>query len=111
MIRSIRCFSSTRLFSSQNKPPLPSSNDQFASRPSPLPLGDRKQQEEMMKLIRRNQEIAESTPNEKHKDAEKEPLAEFKDGINPSTGEVDGPKGPEPTRYGDWERKGRVFDF
>jgi hypothetical protein len=25
--------------------------------------------------------------------------------------EVDGPKGPEPTRYGDWERKGRVSDF
>ena len=22
-----------------------------------------------------------------------------------------GPKGPEPTRYGDWERKGIVSDF
>lgn len=22
-----------------------------------------------------------------------------------------GPKGPEPTRYGDWERKGRCSDF
>lgn len=22
-----------------------------------------------------------------------------------------GPKGPEPTRFGDWERKGRVSDF
>ncbi|PID60934.1 MAG: DUF1674 domain-containing protein [Gammaproteobacteria bacterium] len=22
-----------------------------------------------------------------------------------------GPTGPEPTRYGDWERKGRVSDF
>jgi len=22
-----------------------------------------------------------------------------------------GPKGPEPTRYGDWERKGRCVDF
>jgi len=22
-----------------------------------------------------------------------------------------GPKGPEPTRYGDWERKGRAIDF
>ena len=27
------------------------------------------------------------------------------------TGEQGGPKGPEPTRYGDWERKGRVSDF
>lgn len=25
--------------------------------------------------------------------------------------ELNGPKGPEPTRYGDWERKGRVSDF
>ena len=25
--------------------------------------------------------------------------------------EIGGPKGPEPTRYGDWERKGRCFDF
>ena len=27
------------------------------------------------------------------------------------TGETGGPKGPEPTRYGDWERKGRCIDF
>ena len=26
-------------------------------------------------------------------------------------GEVDGPKGPEPTRYGDWEAGGRCSDF
>lgn len=32
-------------------------------------------------------------------------------GINPHTGERGGPRGPEPTRYGDWERKGRVTDF
>ncbi|MEC9406250.1 MAG: DUF1674 domain-containing protein [Pseudomonadota bacterium] len=25
--------------------------------------------------------------------------------------EFGGPKGPEPTRYGDWERKGRCIDF
>jgi hypothetical protein len=25
--------------------------------------------------------------------------------------EIDGPRGPEPTRYGDWERKGRCIDF
>ncbi|NQU60683.1 MAG: DUF1674 domain-containing protein [Rhodospirillales bacterium] len=25
--------------------------------------------------------------------------------------EIGGPKGPEPTRYGDWERKGRAIDF
>ena len=25
--------------------------------------------------------------------------------------EIGGPEGPEPTRYGDWERKGIVSDF
>ena len=25
--------------------------------------------------------------------------------------ETGGPQGPEPTRFGDWERKGRVSDF
>ena len=25
--------------------------------------------------------------------------------------EIGGPKGPEPTRYGDWERGGRCSDF
>jgi hypothetical protein len=28
-----------------------------------------------------------------------------------STAEVAGPKGPEPTRFGDWERNGRCIDF
>ena len=26
-------------------------------------------------------------------------------------GEVGGPRGPEPTRYGDWEKKGLASDF
>jgi hypothetical protein len=25
--------------------------------------------------------------------------------------EIGGPKGPEPTRYGDWEKAGRCVDF
>ncbi|XP_037249074.1 succinate dehydrogenase assembly factor 4, mitochondrial isoform X1 [Falco rusticolus] len=42
---------------------------------------------------------------------EREPLEKFPDGINPVTKERGGPKGPEPTRFGDWERKGRCIDF
>ena len=37
-------------------------------------------------------------------------LEPFPNNINPETGELGGPRGPEPTRYGDWERKGRVTD-
>jgi hypothetical protein len=42
---------------------------------------------------------------------EKEPLPQWPEGVNPKTGEIGGPKGPEPTRFGDWERKGRCTDF
>jgi len=28
-----------------------------------------------------------------------------------NNGEIGGPKGLEPTRYGDWERKGKTSDF
>ena len=31
--------------------------------------------------------------------------------IKPMPKEIGGPKGPEPTRYGDWEVKGRCTDF
>lgn len=37
--------------------------------------------------------------------------SEFPDDVNPITKEKGGPRGPEPTRYGDWERKGRCVDF
>ncbi len=29
----------------------------------------------------------------------------------PKPKEIGGPAGPEPTRYGDWEQKGRCTDF
>ncbi|XP_010862224.1 succinate dehydrogenase assembly factor 4, mitochondrial [Esox lucius] len=41
----------------------------------------------------------------------KDPLQKFPDDVNPATKEQGGPRGPEPTRYGDWERKGRCVDF
>ncbi|KAM9676660.1 succinate dehydrogenase assembly factor 4, mitochondrial-like [Dama dama] len=42
---------------------------------------------------------------------EKELLTKFPDDINPVTKEKGGPRDPEPTRYGDWERKARCIDF
>ncbi|XP_034537751.1 succinate dehydrogenase assembly factor 4, mitochondrial [Notolabrus celidotus] len=46
-------------------------------------------------------------PEEKQKDV----LEKYPDDVNPATKEKGGPRGPEPTRYGDWERKGRCVDF
>ncbi|XP_016961767.1 succinate dehydrogenase assembly factor 4, mitochondrial [Drosophila biarmipes] len=52
--------------------------------------------------------LPEVAPHPAH---EKEPLKPWPNGTNPHTGEIGGQAGPEPTRYGDWERKGRVTDF
>ena len=40
--------------------------------------------------------------------AEKGPKTKAEDG---KIEELGGPDGPEPTRYGDWERKGICYDF
>ena len=34
-----------------------------------------------------------------------------KEEVTEKPAELGGPKGPEPTRYGDWERKGVLSDF
>ncbi|KAI9296034.1 DUF1674-domain-containing protein [Neoconidiobolus thromboides FSU 785] len=95
----------------------------YKSGPSPLPLGDKKQQKEIESMIANKQkelEASELTMSQKERlDNEKininatseDPLPSFENDINPVTKEVGGPKGKEPTRYGDWERKGRAFDF
>ncbi|KAL3650551.1 hypothetical protein CASFOL_006954 [Castilleja foliolosa] len=36
---------------------------------------------------------------------------EIDESVNKVTGEYGGPRGPEPTRYGDWEKNGRCSDF
>ncbi|KAH8871762.1 Succinate dehydrogenase assembly factor 4, mitochondrial [Schistosoma japonicum] len=53
--------------------------------------------------------------NQKRSDGTKVPSMDafesFPNDVNPESGEVGGPRGLEPTRYGDWERKGRCIDF
>eukprot|EP00123_Amoebidium_parasiticum_P001632 comp12779_c0_seq1/m.7911 comp12779_c0_seq1/g.7911 ORF comp12779_c0_seq1/g.7911 comp12779_c0_seq1/m.7911 type:complete len:134 (-) comp12779_c0_seq1:280-681(-) len=51
---------------------------------------------------RKNQEGKTEAKDENMKDGE---------WVNPKTGERGGPKGPEPVRYGDWEKGGRCYDF
>ena len=44
-------------------------------------------------------------------DTPEKPDAEAKPAPAQLPKEIGGPKGPEPTRYGDWEVKGRCTDF
>jgi len=74
----------------------------------------RSKQQDKSKILKEKTPIGKLESQEggaKHPYQEKEPLPEHPGGVNPTTGEVGGPRGPEPTRYGDWERKGRVTDF
>jgi hypothetical protein len=50
------------------------------------------------------------TDHMKRHDAERTPPESIPDG-KPLPPETGGPKGPEPTRFGDWEQKGRCTDF
>ena len=88
-------------------PPAPPSNPNLKG---DRPISPR--MEEFKKKLREKTPIGKLDEIEgKHPYQEKEPLPEWPNNTNPNTGEVGGPKGPEPTRYGDWERKGRVSDF
>jgi hypothetical protein len=56
-------------------------------------------------LMNNNQQKAPHTP-------EKTSKQQAETGLSPTKPvEVGGPKGPEPTRYGDWEKAGRCSDF
>ena len=48
---------------------------------------------------------------ETEKPSTETPAAKVPQPPQPRPKEIGGPKGPEPTRYGDWERNGRVSDF
>ncbi|KAK9766957.1 hypothetical protein K7432_003585 [Basidiobolus ranarum] len=79
----------------------------ISERPGPLPLGDKEKQKEIEEAIRKRS-ISDAVNPE---NVEEDVLAPFENDTNPTTGEIGGPRGKEPTRFGDWERKGRVSDF
>ena len=49
--------------------------------------------------------------NENQKSKKKEVKASDKKTVSQKSKEVGGSEGPEPTRYGDWEKKGITSDF
>ena len=67
----------------------------------------------LSKAEQHNTTIPESTQLAAGGDAEHEVLEEKKatESQDKPAAETGGPKGPEPTRYGDWEQKGRCTDF
>jgi hypothetical protein len=56
-------------------------------------------------------ERKELSPAAKRALAEAEARRQAAAKAQPLPEEFQGPKGPEPTRYGDWERKGIASDF
>jgi hypothetical protein len=46
-----------------------------------------------------------------HSDASNPVTAAMQPAPAPLPREIGGPSGPEPTRYGDWEKAGRCIDF
>ncbi|XP_055682833.1 succinate dehydrogenase assembly factor 4, mitochondrial-like [Lutzomyia longipalpis] len=78
--------------------------------------GEGEKKKETPRLDELRKKLREKTPIESlDKTADNSPkdsdFPPFPNNTNPETGEIGGPRGPEPTRYGDWERKGRVSDF
>jgi hypothetical protein len=49
--------------------------------------------------------------DDKPEPAKKPPAAEPAKPGDDKTEEIGGPQGPEPTRFGDWEKAGRCSDF
>ncbi|KAJ1740292.1 TRAPP complex subunit bet5 [Coemansia sp. RSA 1821] len=107
--RPVRALLHSSAIPTSQKPP-------FVDSPGPMPLGDSKEQQRIAELIRKAEQENMPPPGLSKEELEKfyepvkdenDPLKPFPDNVNPKTGEIDGPRGPEPTRFGDWERKGR----
>ena len=66
-----------------------------------MPSSKRTKAEEIAARIREAGERAAAEAEARRKAEKPEPMPE----------EIGGQKGPEPTRYGDWEKKGLISDF
>ncbi|KAK9810357.1 hypothetical protein WJX72_009341 [[Myrmecia] bisecta] len=67
-----------------------------------------KTEEEVLQLINK-QWPGGKAPASAEDSGQEEGVEDFVN--NKATGELGGPKGPEPTRFGDWEKGGRCTDF
>jgi hypothetical protein len=67
-----------------------------------LPMPDERGQQPGAEAAPASLPRAENPPSDTRSHPEGSPL---------QSREIGGPKGPEPTRFGDWERAGRCIDF
>lgn len=72
---------------------------------------DSKDVKEFNRVQESNDAVTLPTQPPKKEEPLKNNLNENGEYVNPNTGEIGGPSGPEPTRYGDWEKNGRTYDF
>lgn len=59
----------------------------------------------------REKEILQDSEENTNNDIENESKEKDQQTSDQAPEEIGGPKGPEPTRYGDWEINGRCYDF
>ncbi|ELR17393.1 uncharacterized protein ACA1_061310 [Acanthamoeba castellanii str. Neff] len=97
------------IFASSSSSPKATPSATHAAKAEPkskfMSNDDKSLEELQAELDKINQEI-EAFNAQEGKTADDE--YEYK---NPKTGEIGGPRGPEPTRYGDYAYAGRVTDF
>lgn len=63
-----------------------------------------------LRTIEYRHTMSKQSPDTERPEAPATPEATRPD-ADPAPKEIGGPRGLEPTRYGDWERKGRCIDF
>ena len=66
------------------------------------------EQDEKSSLFYKSAADSSAEPPDLIYDSDEEELVDL---VNAETGEWNGPRGPEPTRHGDWHSKGRCSDF
>ncbi|CAK9167976.1 unnamed protein product, partial [Ilex paraguariensis] len=76
-------------------------------------ISSRKPKEPEGEVSENSEKVESEDDGARNGDAEDEDEDEDSDGVqvNKETGEIGGPRGPEPTRFGDWERNGGCSDF
>lgn len=105
-----RLFSSTTILSTPTKSePLARSAINSVSRLLSSSTGQSQPQHENAEVKYAGN--AKSDDESSEKQAEDDDEGEDELDLNKETGEIGGPRGPEPTRFGDWERNGRCSDF